>query len=300
MPNTQKIVESDYPGLYQASDSASKKAQSNYVFIIAINLILMIIAAGISIYDYKSVGSKFAIYVIVGITLLGALILTIITLTKKYEDVWYQGRALAESVKTLTWRYIMCSELFEITLNEGDVQQKFLSRLMDLSKEFSKLNSVMDAKLLNLSPISSLMGEIRNLPISDRKSYYVENRIEDQRNWYAKKAKFNKRKYNLWFGIIIFSQSFSLVFIAYLLVCPDSKWNMVGLFTTFASAALSWLQLKQHQELRQAYTTATFELTYIAELAKQVQNNDDLSKFVLDSENAISREHTLWLAQRRK
>jgi hypothetical protein len=127
----------------------------------------------------------------------------------------------------------------------------------------------MDAHLIQLSPISTLMGEIRKLPVSDRKSYYVDNRIEDQKLWYSNKAKFNKKRYNLWFGIIFCIQSISLIFIAYLIVSPDSKWNIVGLCTTVASAALSWLQLKQHQELRQAYTTATLELTYILALLRK-------------------------------
>jgi hypothetical protein len=60
------------------------------------------------------------------------------------------------------------------------------------------------------------------------------------------------------------------------------------------------LQLKQHQELKQAYTTAVIELNFIEEKGIRVSSETELSKFVMDSENAISREHTLWLAQKRK
>ena len=81
---------------------------------------------------------------------------------------------------------------------------------------------------------------------------------------------------------------------------PDFNWNFVGLLTTISASALSWLQLKQHQELKQAYTTATQELNFIVTLTDQLTTEDSFSKFVLDSENAVSREHTLWLAQRRK
>lgn len=81
---------------------------------------------------------------------------------------------------------------------------------------------------------------------------------------------------------------------------PKLNWNLVGLFTTLSAASLSWLQVKRHQELKQAYTTTSNELNMILSLADNINNENDFSKFVLDSENAVSREHTLWLAQRRK
>ena len=74
----------------------------------------------------------------------------------------------------------------------------------------------------------------------------------------------------------------------------------VGLFTTISASGLSWLQVKQHQELKQAYTTAAQELNFILSLSDEIDTENAFSKFVLDSENAISREHTLWLAQKRK
>ena len=73
----------------------------------------------------------------------------------------------------------------------------------------------------------------------------------------------------------------------------------MGLFTTISAAAISWLQLKQHQELKQAYTTAAQELIFIKASSNSIHTEEQLSRFVLDSENAISREHTLWLAQKR-
>ena len=144
------------------------------------------------------------------------------------------------------------------------------------------------------------MLEIRASDLPTRKEYYIQNRIEDQKKWYADKAEYNVGKYNLWFWTIIISQVISLIGIVVLIENPNNNWNFVGLFTTISASALSWLQLKQHQELKQAYTTATQELNFIVALAEQVISEDAFSKFVLDSENAVSREHTLWLAQKRK
>jgi hypothetical protein len=294
-----KIAEVDYCGVYQASDKASKDAQHSYITIIAIDLSAMILAAAISIYNYSSTNSKQSIYVISGLLLLLGLILSIVILTMKFEDTWYQGRALAESCKTLTWRFMTCSELFENTLTTMEAENRFVTRITALSAKFSHLNKAMDPILLNLSYISPLMKQVRNLPLNDRKQYYIDHRLEDQKQWYATKATFNKEKYRNWFMVIIASQTLSLVAIVTLIKYPDSNWNLVGLFTTLASSAISWLQLKQHQELKQAYTTATQELNSILALSSSVITEVQFSEFVLDSENAISREHTMWLAQKR-
>lgn len=290
----------DFPGLYQASDEASLSAQKNYKNIIAYDLITMIIASALAIYNYEKVEPKLIVYVISGIFLLISFALTLIIRTKKFEDVWYQGRALAESCKTLSWRFVTCSESFENDLTKQEVEDYFISRVRELSKEFKELNDSLNAKIVVLPVITDKMWEIRNLNTLERKQYYIENRINDQKDWYASKAEFNKKKYNNWFLVIIISQLIAIISVAFLVKYPESNWNLVGLFTTISASAISWLQLKQHQELKQAYTTAAQELNFIQASFGNINSDIELAEFVLDSENAISREHTLWLAQRRK
>ncbi|MBL7707270.1 MAG: DUF4231 domain-containing protein [Taibaiella sp.] len=291
---------SDFPNYFQASDNASIKAQKYYLNIMRIDLISMIIASALAIYNYQLTQSKLVVYIISGLLLLLSLTLTIILKSKKYEDVWYQGRALAESCKTLTWRFVCCSEYFETSLNLVEAKRRFVERIKELSDEFKELSIAMNSRTLNLPIITDKMIEIRAYNLEKRKDYYIQNRIEDQKKWYADKAEYNSEKYNLWFWCVITSQAISLISIVFLIVNPGFNWNFVGLLTTISASALSWLQLKQHQELKQAYTTATQELNFIATLTDQLTTDNSFSKFVLDSENAVSREHTLWLAQRRK
>jgi hypothetical protein len=294
------MKEKDFPGLYQASDEASMQAQKHYKNIIAYDLISMIFASALAIYNYQDVEPKFWVYVISGVLLLVSFTLTLIIRTKKFEDVWYQGRALAESCKTLTWRFITCAESFEVNLDKDTVKEKFITRLKELSSEFKELNDSLNAKTIVLPVITEKMWQIRNLNTLERKDYYIKNRINDQKDWYATKAEFNKKNYGNWFLVIIISQLIAILSIIFLIKFPDSNWNLVGLFTTISASALSWLQLKQHQELKQAYTTAAQELNFIQASFGSVNSDVELAEFVLDSENAISREHTLWLAQKRK
>jgi hypothetical protein len=286
--------------LFQAADKASVTAQKNYLIIIGLDLTFMIIGSLLAIYSFKCDFNKLIVYSASGLFLLTSLILTIILKSKAFEDIWYQGRALAESVKTLTWRFATCSELFEVSLSKTEVSQIFIERLKELSNKFKDLNKTLDANILSLPIITQKMESVRNLTTLERKDFYVNERIRDQIKWYSTKAEFNKTKYKLWFWVIISSQFFSLVSIIVLIKNPSLEWNLVGLFTTISAAAISWLQLKQHQELKQAYTTAAQELNFIEASSFAITTETELTRFILDSESAISREHTLWLAQKRK
>lgn len=290
---------SDYPNLFKASDKASNDAQRNYLCVMRIDLISGILGAGIAIYNINSNG-KIIIYIFSALFLLLSLAMTIVLVVAKFEDAWYKGRALAESCKTLTWRYITCSEPFEMGKDLVTVKALFLNRLTAIKDEYDTFIKELNCTLLSEKPITDRMQEIRNLPLTERLDIYRRERIEDQIKWYTNKANYNQSRYSRWFAVIILAQSAALTCSIFLIFNIESNWNMVGLFSTIAASAISWLQLKQHQELKQAYTITVFELNQILALSDNVRNEIDLSKFVLDSENAISREHTLWMAQRRK
>jgi len=290
----------EYPGLQQAADKASQDAQKYYILIMKSNLIFSVLAAALAIYNFHLVSYKEVIYIISSILLLISLILTFVIKQSKFEDYWYQGRALAESIKTLTWRFIIGSDNFEKSLNEDLAKSKFASSIIDLEKNFPDLTSFMDAELAARDPVSKVMVKVRNQPWEERLQYYIEHRIIDQTKWYTSKAKYNQKMKVFWLWAAIVSQFIALICSVILVVNPATDWNFVGLFTTLAATVFAWLQLKQHEALKQAYTTAAIELSQIESLGKSIKSEMELSRFVLDSENAISREHTLWLAQRRK
>ncbi|MBP3944559.1 DUF4231 domain-containing protein [Sphingobacteriaceae bacterium WQ 2009] len=290
----------NYPNYYIAGDDASLKAQSRYVRFVKFDLLLMVFSALICIYNYQTEDSKLIVYILSGVMLLFALFISIILKFKKYEDVWYRGRALAESCKTLTWRFIMCSEYFESGLSGAEADNRFIGRIREINDEFNDLTGVLVASKLALPVITGEMNRIRSLSLEDRKAFYLNKRITNQIEWYSSKADSNKSKYENWFWMVIASQLLALLSIGYLVACPTSNFNMVGLFSTISASGFSWLQLKKYQENKEAYTTATSELNLIKEEANRYNTDTEFAKYVLDSENAMSREHTMWLAQKRR
>jgi hypothetical protein len=294
------MKDKDFPNYFRAGDKASIIAQSTYVNYVKWDLICMVIAATLTIYNCQEENSRVIIYVISGILLLIATILSLVIKSKKYEDTWYRGRALAESCKTLTWRYVTCSEYFEHTLKTSEARKRFIQRITELKNEFSDLNNELSAELIALPVITDEMKRVREFSLEDRKKYYLDHRIENQINWYKSKADQNKNRYEGWFWAVIIAQILALISVGFLVKYPNSNFNFVGLFSTLSACFFSWLQLKKYQENKEAYTTATSELNLIKQEAEDINTNETFSIFVLDSENAMSREHTMWLAQKRK
>ena len=293
------MEEKDYPNYFIAGDNTSKEAQNLYIKLVGTTLILMCLGAIMSIYNFQDNNSKFYIYILSGVFLFISFILSLFLMIKKYEDIWYRGRALAESIKTLSWRYMTKSEYFDSTISDEDAKKRFISRIKEIKSEFQDIEKELSPNDLILGFITEKMEEIRSKSLDQRKTFYFKQRIQNQIDWYASKSSVNKRKYeHLFLGVVI-TQFLSVIYIVFLIIKPDFNFNFVGFLTTLSASFLSWLQVKKYQENKEAYITALSELNMIKIQFSEINTEEKFAKFVLDSENAMSREHTIWLAQKR-
>jgi hypothetical protein len=297
-----QITDSSLPALFNAADSASIEAQKKYLRFIRADLSFLVLAALLLSFSLppslqtlqKITAASSAIFFVI------SLVLTIIILKTQYERIWYGARAVAESVKTLSWRYMTCSEPFTQNLTSSKADTEFVSKLSKIISERKNLFWSFDGDLGIGSQITDTMRKVRNLDVETRKQIYLQQRIKDQRKWYGIKSKQNRNLVGKWFFAVVFSQLFAIVSAILIIIWPESLVNLAGVFSALAAAFLAWMQVKQHQELAQSYGVAAHELGLVAEQASHVKTNEDLCDFVSDSENAISREHTLWVAKREK
>ncbi len=106
-----KIVDEDLPGLYQISNSESLKEQKKHFGGIGIYLILLITAA---LFAFFSDGiNNSTLKIISTLFFLATLAIMIWLRVSKPVDLWYNGRAVAESVKTRAWRWMLRAEPYE-------------------------------------------------------------------------------------------------------------------------------------------------------------------------------------------
>ncbi|MBY4675210.1 DUF4231 domain-containing protein [Marinobacterium sp. CAU 1594] len=287
-----KIDSSSLPGLYRSADQASLYAQSAYFWGLRWYLLLLIGAAFIS-YSRPSDIVGALISSILFLVTLGILIYIRV---KRPDDIWYNGRAVAESVKTRSWRWMMRAGTYGDSENIEVVSKRFVDDLKAVLDQNKSLSHSLQTSILS-DPISETMKEVRALTVYERLKIYVEHRIIDQANWYWFKSAFNKRRAKQCFWVSVVLHVLAII----MLLCrvKDPSLSLpVEVVATAAGAALTWLQAKKYNELNSAYALAAHEVILIKEESNYVSSEKQLSEYVINSEAAFSREHTQWTARK--
>lgn len=289
---TETTIDSkDLPGLYQSADQASLSAQLFYFWGLAVYLILLVCAALVSFLWPTNTQGALASAALFLIT----LSILIVIKVRKPDDIWYNGRAVAESVKTRSWRWMMRAEPYQETDSYEVVSKQFISDLKSILNQNRSLSHQLNSAAGILDPITAKMKTIRQLPLEERLSVYREQRINNQATWYSKKSQFNKRRARQWFCVSVVLHSTAIGMLLYRIKDPSLS-VPVGVVATTAGAVFTWLQAKKHNELNSSYALAAHEIVLIKGEAVSVQSEADLSDFIINSENAFSREHTQWTA----
>lgn len=286
------------PALYYAADTASTTSQSLYLRMLFLVLIctvagpLLLGLAPLSpkraaLFRYASATSLFA-----------SLLVTGRIRESRKEREWYGGRAVAESVKTSAWRYAMAAEPYT-SVSIAEMDKLFLANLREMLKDAKELNYSAGGDFNSKPQITDTMRSLRRQSWQERMQVYLEQRVHDQRRWYSTKSKHSNQLENVFFALILAFQLLATLVSLAFAVWPQATINMTGTITSSTAALLVWLQVKRYQETSQSYAVTSHELGFVEETSKHVKSEDEFSSFVSDSENAMSREHTLWVARRR-
>ncbi|WP_421875492.1 DUF4231 domain-containing protein [Pacificispira sp.] len=281
-----------YPALYESASSGSDKSQRWFLWAIRSEYLLLFFISSIS--ATRNHISNHELILTISILILSAIF--VCKSFKKLDQDWYRCRALAESIKTTTWRFSMRAHPFEDAENIDIPKAHFRNLLKDILRTNKGITAKLSA--LNQDQVTASMIILRNLNVKERLGFYVKNRIDDQRRWYIRKSAHNKKAMNIWILLMTF---------IYFLAILSINSNFFGF--TFASYAfdpliviitslIGWIQIKRHSELTASYNLTAHEIGIIHGKAESVKTEMDLSDFVNEAELAFSREHTQWVARR--
>src|SRR5690349_2934788 len=105
----------ELPALHEATSEMSARAQREFLWLTRSQLLLVLGAAIAGLMTLKVGADKTPVGVIVGlIAFVVSILLRLFTLARRPESRWYEGRAAAESVKTLAWRYAVGGKPFAV------------------------------------------------------------------------------------------------------------------------------------------------------------------------------------------
>jgi hypothetical protein len=285
-----------YPALFRSADEASNKKQKIYLRLIGAEYAILILASLLSDSAFK--GATF--YLLYAFVFVVAVVFLLVRNLWKLQQDWYRCRALAESVKTLTWRYIMRAAPFADGASFQDARAEFRNQWYRIFDANRATADKIDPNWSADDQITDEMNHIRALSLDERKKYYTEYRLNDQRTWYMRKAEENKRSAMNWVIAAVAAYALAFALVLARIRFPDWGFWGIGPIIVFASSAIGWTQVKKFNELAAAYTVTAHEIGLIKPRLDMVHSENDFSNFTNDAELAFSREHTLWIARQSK
>ena len=280
----------EYPALFHGSDEASNGFQRNYLRLVRAQYALLILAAicAMAYFPHDSLWFRIvnALIFFASIAcLMGGVVF-------RPEQSWYKCRALAESVKTVSWRYMMKAAPFDVE----DARETFRQHLLELFKANKETAEKITADWAAQVQLTGQMETVRSKDLEARKSFYLENRVHDQSTWYVAKAKANSRAGWNWAVAAVVAYLLGAVLVLLPSEYPKSEWPVEPVIVT-AAAILGWIQVKKFGELTAAYKVTASEIGFLAPVIESAKDDAAMSAAINDAELAFSREHTLWLAR---
>ncbi len=276
---------------------AALKTQRNHFRVLKLQIVFLLVVAGFSSISLPASFNP-ARAIVIAILLVLILLVNAVAQIRKYDRRWFACRAVAESVKVQTWRFMMKADPYSGDSDYQTLKNKFVDDVLQSLNSQPEAKLEIGSRLVERTQITPLMEEVRKKSVEERKRFYVDERIRDQKTWYSKKASQNSKSESRWFFFSFTMQALSAMVAFVLVFYSEVPVNPVGLITTAAAAGISWTNARSHRELSQSYGLVAQELAGLEDNASEVSTEEALEKLVIEVERTISREHTLWKARR--
>jgi hypothetical protein len=294
MTVVELVPEANMPQLFQAADQASLEAQASYVGGTRKRLLILAGAAVAGVCSWRVGSGRVDVWGIAGvIAFVAAMTLELSAWRSRPDKAWYDGRAVAESAKTLAWKFAVGALPFPSDMNLSDARHALLKRFQEVRDSFPGL----ELAASEAPAISDWMIDQRMSPLEHRRSSYLSARIADQRGWYSRNTALNKKKARFWRSTLVASEFLGVAFsLAAALV--ENFMVISPAIATIVVAIVAWSETKQYDFNARAYSAAVSDLANAEEKLKLAADESTWAREVDDAEEAISREHVVWWATR--
>ncbi|WP_081633989.1 DUF4231 domain-containing protein [Terracoccus sp. 273MFTsu3.1] len=285
-----QLLDGDLPDLHDGADRASTDGQNQFIGTTRAKLTAAILAAALSAAIRPGPLEKTLAFA-VGIAFLIVFVLEAWIWATNPVRAWYDGRALAESAKTMAWRYAVGAEPYPI--QDETSTTRLVTDLGALLSDAPETELHPSSK----DPISDGMRAVRASPLDQRRTIFLRDRINQQRSWYSNKASISRSRARQWrFGLLV-TEAIGIA-IAFARAFGATDIDLAGIAAALVGAGAAWLGIRQHETVSRAYAFASHELAIAGERLKAIDEEETWAKAVADAEEAISREHTMWRASR--
>tara|TARA_Y100000815_G_scaffold232876_4_gene224029 strand:- start:30954 stop:31850 length:897 start_codon:yes stop_codon:yes gene_type:complete len=289
----------NYPDLFIAADNEARRRQMFYFRLLVAQYLCLSVASAVTLAAVYVEDQKIILLIYLGVLIAGSIAAMLLA-TMKPNQSWYQMRALAESCKTLAWRYMMAAEPFNDRTETSRAKAVFAERLHDLLMIQNLDASALLNDDLTGEHATEKMEDIRLSTYEDRREFYLKGRIDEQLKWYNEKAIGNKYKSNVFSFLTVLIYVTAIVTtvaqIRYSFFPNSVIWISEPLLVVAASV-LGYAQAKRFAELSSSYALTALEIRKLRSGFMAVRDDDEFVDYVREAESAFSREHTQWIAR---
>ena len=289
------------PDSFRVADRASLQGQDYTLFWFRCQLGLTLLAALFGTFPEREVHGINVVPLFAVCAFLGAGAFAWALHHRSPQADWYRGRAAAEAVKALAWKYTVRAAPFEGPPASAEADQRFDELLDSALRLFRTEPDLGGGSPMTNSQITKGMREERASTLRERRNLYVSERVDAQRIWYLSRADEYEHRSNVW-ALWTASSFVAGAAVAVLEVTAAPSLRALGLLSAGVASATAWTQLLQFRPLASTYRLAAKELLRLAaELrnldVKAPDAEERWSWLAREADDVIMHEHLLWRAR---
>lgn len=281
------------PGIHATASAASRRFRRTWLSLNGVRYagLLGAAAMGAAAFLWRQWGWSMTSWFIVGAVVLGTGGELLLLLLQPERD-WRAARAVAESLKTLSWRYAMRGSPFE-TPDDRVADALFHARI---SRVLSAGADRLDLGTAAAEPTES-MRRLRAESFGTRRAAYLEHRCGVQLAWYESRAAVAARRATT-LSVLMLAMELLVIVVAVAVAAASTSLpiDVVAVLSAVAISAAGFFGLMQWGALAATYRVAANELR-LQNASLVAVSEGDWATAVAVAEDAIGRERTLWLAR---
>ena len=282
----------EFPDICKEADDISDRSQKEYTKLLKLFLALLMFSSFLYSYFGKYPVAKF----FNALAAVSILMLSLLVFFVNYQGKRRSAGTAAYSIRTVCWKYAMKTAPFD--RDDAEAQSLLIEEIQRIAKTNRELKSRVTANSGASEKIPETMTAIRQLPISDRLSFYHKNRLEEQQSRYQRKTEDNRKMSAIFLGLLVFIAVLVALFLLLDLLTEIRVHMPIELLLLSISILFAWVQTTKYNELEKSCELVSYEIDCIALEKEAVRSEQEFSAYVTVSERFFSGEGAQWVAQK--
>lgn len=255
------------PSIFFELDGAAGVAQRHHFRTSSARLLLSILGAiGAAVTAQASGTARVVAGSFAAAAFLATFAVELSMLVSHPERAWYEGRARAESIRTLVWRFAVRARPFD---GEDAAAER------------------------ELDAVTQEMRALRAARLDVRRAAYLEKRLSSQRQWFAQKSS-RKATQAVRLRVAMLVIEALGVSAALLEAFGALGVPLSGIASAMIAAGAAWLGAGQHEATARSYALAASRLDDLAGHLQAAEDEHGWCEAVTATEDTLTREHEAW------